>query len=327
MVAFAKARPGTEVRAEEILIAGPTAVGKSAVALRLAERLPGEIITVDSMQVYRGMDIGTAKPSAEEMARVPHHLVSIVGLEVAFDAATFLARATEAAREVRARGRTPVLCGGTGLYFKAYTEGLGAAPAPDPRMRAELEKTSVADLLEELRAKDPETFGRIDRRNPRRVIRAVEMLRLTGQPIAPQRASWGAGSNPHAGRTFILDRPADDLRVRISGRVEQMFADGLVEETERLLAAGLEGNRNAMQALGYRQVTDLLRGRASREDTVELVKVRTCQFARRQRTWLRRQMTGHRLELRPDETAAETAERVLALLSAAAQAGDSKRAT
>ena len=167
-----------------ILLTGPTASGKSAVALELAQRIGGEIISVDSMQVYRGLDIGTAKPTAEERSRVPHHLIDLVGLEESFDAARFVQTANVAIREIEARGRTAILCGGTGLYFNAWLGGLGSAPPPDPDLRARLEATSTAELLEELARKDPVTLDQIDLQNRRRLVRAVEVIRLTGQPFS-----------------------------------------------------------------------------------------------------------------------------------------------
>lgn len=301
-----------------VFVVGPTAVGKSAVALGLAERLGGEIVSVDSMQVYRGLDIGTAKPSPAERQRVPHHLIDVADLSEGFDAARFVRLAREAVADIQARGRVPILCGGTGLYFKAYLEGLGAAPPPDPALRAELEATPLDVLLRELAQRDPETFGVIDRQNPRRVVRAVEVLRLTGQPFSAQRAAWTrsaalAGPEP---RMLGLTRAPADLRARIDARVDEMFRRGLVAETERLLARGLARNRTAMQALGYRQVVEHLRGARSLEDTMALVKVRTRQFAKRQMTWFRRQLPVVWHLVRADESSRETVVALLSLLEA-----------
>jgi tRNA dimethylallyltransferase len=173
-----------------ILLAGPTAVGKSAVALNLAERLGGEIISVDSMQVYRGLDLGTAKPTAAEREAVPHHLIDVADLTQAFDAAQFVRLAQAAAEEILRRQRAPILCGGTGLYFKAFLEGLGEAPPSNLELRSQLEKTSLPELLSELQERDPATFAEIDRQNPRRVVRALEVIRITGKPFHEQRAGW-----------------------------------------------------------------------------------------------------------------------------------------
>lgn len=330
-----------------VFIAGPTAVGKSALALALAEQCGGEIISVDSMQVYRGLDIGTAKPTATERARVPHHLIDVVELTEAFDAAKFVALAQQAVTEIQARGRRPIFCGGTGLYFKAYLEGLGDAPASDEKLRAELEAAPLVELLRELELSDPVTFAKIDRQNPRRVIRALEVIRLTGKPFSAQRAEWHQAasisslSSPKGGegrgeeavlsssesgaftaqspspqpsprlggareleaaptpRFFCLSRPAADLHARINTRVDEMFAAGLVDETRQLLQHGLEANKTAMQAIGYRQVVEHLRGERSLPETIELVKIKTRQYAKRQLTWFRKHANAQWVELQP----------------------------
>src|SRR6266581_263416 len=175
-----------------LLIVGPTAVGKSEIALSLAERLGGEIISADSMQVYRGLDIGTAKPTAEEQARVRHHLIDVVDIKERFDAAQFVRLAHKSVAEIQSRGHLPILCGGTGLYLKGFLEGLGEAPPSDEKLRAELETIPMPELLHELAECDPATYQRIDQQNPRRVIRAVEVIRLTGKPFSEQRADLSA---------------------------------------------------------------------------------------------------------------------------------------
>ena len=285
-----------------IFLAGPTAVGKSAVALVLAERVGGEIISVDSMQVYRGLDIGTAKPSPLELARVPHHLVDVADVTEPFDAARFANLAQQAVAEIQSRARVPILCGGTGLYFKAFLEGLGEAPPANPALRAELEARPLLDLLRVLEELDPATFEKIDRQNPRRVVRAVEVIRLTGRPFSQQRAEWKSdGQRPEPKVMFGLTRAADDLRSRINDRVDKMFAVGLVEETKRLLEHGLARNKTAMQAIGYRQVVEHLRGERSLAETVELVKTKTRQLAKRQLTWFRKQPGLDWIQLAPTD--------------------------
>jgi len=285
-----------------IFIAGPTAVGKSEIALLVAEKIGCEIISADSMQVYRGLDIGTAKPSPAERARVPHHLIDICDLTENFDAAQFIRLAQKAVEEIQARGRTPVFCGGTGLYFKAFLSGLGEAPATNPELRAELEAASFESLRHELRERDPVAYEKIDKQNPRRVIRAVEVIRLTGKKFSDQRAEWKVQSaGPIKTNSFCFTRPAADLHARINARVDAMFARGLVEETRELLQRGLAENKTAMQAIGYRQVVEYLRDERSLTETIELVKSRTRQFAKRQLTWFRRHGNMAWLELKPDE--------------------------
>ncbi|HEX5219864.1 MAG TPA: tRNA (adenosine(37)-N6)-dimethylallyltransferase MiaA [Verrucomicrobiae bacterium] len=319
------ARPSPDPESQTpdpLYLAGPTAVGKSAVALALAEKLGGEIISVDSMQVYRGLDIGTAKPGATERARVPQHLIDVAELTEPFDAVKFVALAQRAVTEIQSRHRVPIFCGGTGLYFKAYLEGLGEAPPADAKLRAGLEATPLAELLRELEQRDPVTFASIDRENPRRVIRAIEVIRLTNKPFSAQRAEWKPSasasslSSPTGGegrgeeadtflptpRFFCLSRTNTDLHARINARVDEMFAAGLVEETRQLLNRGLEQNRTAMQAIGYRQVVEHLRGERSLPETIELVKTKTRQFAKRQMTWFRKHAKGKWIEQKPDSS-------------------------
>jgi tRNA dimethylallyltransferase len=254
------------------------------------------------MQVYRGLDIGTAKPSAVERARVPHHLIDICDLTENFDAAQFIRLAQKAVEEIQSRGRVPVFCGGTGLYFKAFLSGLGKAPATNPELRAELEAASFEALLHELRERDPAAYEKIDKQNPRRVIRAVEVIRLTGKKFSEQRAEWKTQSAvPIKINSFCFTRQPADMHARINARVDAMFARGLVEETRALLQHGLAENKTAMQAIGYRQVVDYLRDERSLTETIELVKSRTRQFAKRQLTWFRRHGQMEWIELKPGE--------------------------
>jgi tRNA dimethylallyltransferase len=296
-----------------VFIAGPTAVGKSEIALALAGQLGGEIISTDSMQVYRGLDIGTAKPSPAQRARVPHHLIDICNLTEAFDAAQFIRRAQKAVEEIQAREQVPIFCGGTGLYFKAFLSGLGEAPATNPGLRAELEAAPFETLLHELREHDPAAYEKIDKQNPRRIIRAVEVIRLTGRKFSEQRAEWKVASSRCDDRAaqravptmFCFTRASADLHARINARVDEMFRRGLVDETRALLKHGLEQNKTAMQAIGYRQVAEHLRGERPLTETIELVKSRTRQFARRQLTWFRRHGNMEWIELKPGESVDE----------------------
>jgi tRNA dimethylallyltransferase len=301
--------PSSILHPRPVFIAGPTAVGKSEIALLLAEKIGGEIITADSMQVYRGLDIGTAKPSPAERARVPHHLIDICDLTENFDAAQFIRLAQKAVEEIQSRNKVPIFCGGTGLYFKAFLSGLGEAPGTDPELRAELEAASFESLLHELRERDPAAYEKIDKQNPRRVIRAVEVIRLTGKKFSEQRAEWTTQRvGATDGKIFCFTRQPADMHARINARVDVMFARGLVEETRALLQQGLAENKTAMQAIGYRQVVEYLRDERSLTETIELVKSRTRQFAKRQLTWFRRHGSCEWLEL-PGEPVEEILKR------------------
>ena len=298
-----------------LLVAGPTAVGKSEIALQFAERLGGEIVSVDSMQVYRGLDIGTAKPSRADRGRVLHHLIDVVEVTEPFDAAQFVRLASLAVADIRRRGRLPILCGGTGLYFKAFLDGLGEMPPADAALRAVLESTPLPDLLRELAEHDPATYERIDRQNLRRVIRALEVIRLTAKPFSAQRADWQHTTprTQQAAGCFGFARSPADLHQRISARVDAMFRQGWVAETEQLLKRGLAQNKTAMQALGYRQIVEHLGGERSLSDTIELVKLRTRQFAKRQMTWFRGQLQLTWTNLEPESRPEAVAESIARL--------------
>ena len=270
-----------------LLIAGATGVGKSSVALELAKLLGGEIISVDSMQVYRGLDIGTAKPGRREREEIVHHLIDIRTLAESFDAAAFVREAETAREAITTRGHVTIFCGGTGLYFKAWLGGLGTAPPADPELRRELEELPIPVLLDELERLDPKTFGSIDRQNKRRIVRAVEVVRLTGKPFSEQRAIWDQVGRPVF--AVALERTPGDLHRRVAKRVDGMFAAGLVEETRKVLAE-LRANQTASQAIGYKQLIDFFDGKLSLAETIEAIKIKTRQFAKRQRTWFKHQM-------------------------------------
>ena len=203
----------------------------------------------------------------------------------------------------------PILCGGTGLYFRAFLEGLGEAPAADAKLRAELEAMPLETLLDELRERDPAAYEKIDKKNPRRVIRAVEVIRLTGKTVFRRSAPNGSPvpRHPPPYHFYCFTRSPADLHARINARVDTMFARGLVDETRELLKHGLEENKTAMQAIGYRQVVEHLRGERSLAETIELVKIRTRQFAKRQLTWFRAQKNLEWIELKHDEPLATVA--------------------
>ena len=297
-----------------IYITGATASGKSALAMRLANRLGGEIISVDSMQVYCGLNIGTAKPSAQEQNEIQHHLIDVAQLSEAFDAAQFVSLAQQALKLIWKRGRVPIFCGGTGLYFRALIEGLGESPPSDESLRDELALMPIESLVAELRIKDPEAAKQVDLKNSRRLLRAIEVIRLTGRPYSEQRIGWN-NVDKAPQNLFCISREVDVLNQRIHKRVDEMFNQGLVEETQTLIKKGLRNNRNACQALGYRQVLDLLDGKLDLENVVQQVKTKTRQFAKRQRSWFRNQMKCKFLEWPDEENLNSFSEQLLAKIN------------
>lgn len=270
-----------------IVIVGPTAVGKTAVALRLAEEFNGEIVSADSRQVYREMDIGTAKPTPEELARVPHHLIDIVAPDETFHVAQFQAMAYAAIDEVHARGKVPFLVGGTGQYVRAVIEGWQIPPAPpDPVFReqlyAEAREHGPEHLHRRLAAIDPEAAARIHPHNVRRVIRALEVYQATGRPIS----EWQRKRPPpyrilQIGLT--MDRQA--LYRRIDARVDQMIAGGLVDEVRRLLDKGYTFDLPALSGLGYGEFRAYFEGQASLGEVIQRIKHETHRFVRHQYNW------------------------------------------
>ena len=268
------------------------------------------------MQVYRGMDIGTAKPSPADRARVPHHLIDVVEVTEPFDAAQFVQLARRAVADIQSRGRVPILCGGTGLYFKAFLEGLGEAPPADAALRAVLEATPLPELLRELAERDPATYERIDRQNPRRVIRAIEVIRLTGKPFSAQRADWDSRTTHHASRRHAASASRAPRRICTSVSAPALTpcsAGAGWPKPSNSCSAAWPRTETAMQALGYRQIVEHLRGERSLAETIELVKMRTRQFAKRQMTWFRRQLQLTWINLEPQSSAEAVAESIARL--------------
>jgi len=271
-------------------IVGPTAVGKTALAVAMAARVGGEIVSADSRQVYRQMDIGTAKPTAAERAAAPHHLIDIVDPDEEFSLATYQELALAAIDDIAARGRVPLLVGGTGQYLAALLEGwqIPRVP-PQPELRAALEREAAERGAEALHARlaavDPVAAARIPPANLRRVIRALEVHAVTGRPISDQQTRVPP---PFAVRTIWLTRPRDELYARADARVDAMVAAGLADEVAGLLRRGYGWELPAMSSLGYAQLRPYLEGAASLADCVERLKFDTHAFIRRQGAWFRR---------------------------------------
>ena len=269
-------------------VVGPTASGKTELALALAERLPVEIIVADSRQVYRGMDIGTAKVAPSARRRVPHHLIDVVDPDEPFTVADWVERARAVIPEIAARGRLPLLVGGTGLYVAALVDGHDYAAQPwSPELRRRLadehEAEGLEPLVERLEAADPAAAAAIDRRNPRRVLRALERIEAGGGG-AMQRAT------PYAGRVALigLDRPREVLYRRIDERAAWLFANGLLDEVRALRAAGFGSELRPMSGHGYAEAAAHLAGEWTLEEAVAVTARRTRQYAKRQLTWFRR---------------------------------------
>jgi tRNA dimethylallyltransferase len=289
-----------------IAILGPTASGKSELGLALAERLSGEIVCCDSMQVYRGMDIGTGKPTPAEQARCPHHLLDLVDPDEPFHAAAWATRARAVIDDIRSRGRTPLIAGGTGLYFRALREGLFDAPPPDPVIRArhpaEAVLLGVPALHRRLVETDPEAAAKIRPGDLVRTSRALEVYEQTGIPISELRRRAPRPLFPWRLFVVILDYPLAKLRTLIQGRVERMMAAGLLAEVEALRKAGF-GRTRAMAALGYKQLGQHLDGLLTLQEAVAQTKTATSAYARRQRTWFRREPADLRAPVPPDPDA------------------------
>lgn len=265
------------------IIAGPTASGKSALALALAEAIQGEIINADAFQLYAGMDILTAKPTAVDFARVPHHLYGVVPLDEACDAQRYCALALPVIHDVAARGRVPILTGGSGLYLKALTHGLSPLPAASPQLRALFTHLSLGEKVAWLLQRDPAAADTVNLRNPRYVERALEICLLTGQPQSRLRGSF-AETSPRV-RGIILYWPRKVLYERINLRVHAMFAAGLIQEVAALHSL----SPTAERAIGIREVRELLAGRATLAQATEAIQQATRRYAKRQITWFRRE--------------------------------------
>jgi tRNA dimethylallyltransferase len=285
--------------ADAVLLLGPTACGKSALAMALAEQLPLEIVSVDSAQVYRGMDIGTAKPGAEERARVPHHLLDLREPDQPYSAADFVRDATRAIGEIRRRRHLPLAVGGTMLYARALRGGLSDLPAADAAVRARIEaqarELGWPALHARLRGVDPETAARLPPNDSQRIQRALEVFELTGTPLSRLQ---GAPRSPALQLTTIALLPGDraELHRRIERRFEAMLAAGFLDEARRLVARGLDADLPSLRSVGYRQALRHLRGETSFAQFRAEAIAATRQLAKRQVTWLRSMHDAHRVD-------------------------------
>ena len=282
-----------------VCIAGPTACGKTTLGVLLAQRFCGEVVSVDSMQIYRGMTVGTAAPTAEEMQGVPHHMIAVADPAEQWSAAEYVSRATPVVDDSLARGKLPVLVGGTGLWMDALIRGHGfakghAGGAIRRELEARLEREGIAPLLEELRQVDPESAERLHPADTKRILRALEVYRETGSTISAHNAATRM-IPPRYDAVWIGLQFADraDMKALIDRRVDKMVQEGLLDEVRALLAMGLPRNATAMQAIGYKEFLGVLDGALTEPEAIELVKLRSRQYAKRQLTWLRRNPDIH----------------------------------
>jgi tRNA dimethylallyltransferase len=285
------------MRPKIVIILGATAVGKSAVALRLAEHVNGEIVNADSQQVYRHMDIGTGKPSKADRERVRHHLIDIVAPNEEFNAALFRRLATDSIGQIHARERNVIVCGGTGLYLRALTHGLFEGPGQDPNVRHALEQEIANDglavLYERLEKIDPTVGATIHRNDRQRIIRALEVYQLTGRPLSEWHKEHGFQEDSFDILKIGLLRERAELYELINHRSEQLIQDGLLDEVRRLVTLGFSLDLKPLRSVGYRQMGQVIRGIQSVEDALVEIKQETRHLAKRQLTWFRRDEEIH----------------------------------
>ena len=270
---------------ETVIIAGPTGVGKTALSLRLAGLIHGEIVGADAFQIYAGLPLLTAQPTAAQRDSVPHHLIGSVDPAESYDAGRYRRQAEALLREIVSRGKRPIIVGGTGLYLKSLLGGLDDLPGNDPYLRERFSRLDLPDLIERLRALDPDAPAGIDLANRRRVERALEIVMLTGKPLAVSRT--GIRPLPVGVRAILLVREREELHERIAANVEAMFARGVESEVESLPEERV--GTTASMTLGLREIRSLLRGEISRPAVVESITTSTRRYAKRQMTWFRNQ--------------------------------------
>jgi tRNA dimethylallyltransferase len=302
-----------------VVVTGPTATGKTPLAIELALRFAGEIVNADSMQVFRFMDIGTAKPSPEQRARVPHHMLDVVPPDVPYSAGRYSVAARAAAARIHGRDRIPLLTGGTGLYIRAFLEGLISRAEADPELREELEREHARAVAEgdpyrlhrRLAEIDPQTAERVHPNDIRRVTRALEIAKQVGETSSEVRDAHGFRDRPYRVLHLALDLPRELLNERIDRRCREMIDAGLLQEVRGLLERGYGPELRPMRAIGYRHVVPVAQGRATLELALEGMQVDTRRFARRQRTWLRSVPDVESFDPREPEAIFERVERFL----------------
>jgi tRNA dimethylallyltransferase len=297
-------------------LSGATASGKTSIGIELAGRIDAEIISLDSMAIYRGMDIGTAKPTAEQRGAVPHHLINVVDPNEDYSLDQYVEAAHERIAEIRERGRQVLFVGGTPLYLKALLRGLFAGPPADWEFRRqveeEVERIGVEALHARLAQVDPLAADALRPQDARRIIRALEVYKITGQPISHLQEQFEVSRPADQCRVFVLQWPRDQLHGRTNTRVQQMFDAGLIDEVRGLLERYGQLSRTASQAVGYRQVLSHLAGEMDLPTTIERVRTRTRQFAKRQLTWFRSLSECRDVPMSDELSPAAVAEQIIA---------------
>ena len=310
-------------------LAGPTACGKTALSLALAERLNAEIVALDSMTLYRGMDIGTAKPSLAERSQVTHHLIDVLDPHDEFSLAEYIVAAESCCREIVDRGRTPLFVGGSGLYLRGVLRGVFEGPEADWTLRRQLGEQAASEgseaLHRELSRVDPLAASRLHPNDQRRIIRAIEVYRLTGQPLSSQQDQHPRSLTERTPHVYWLSPPRDWLYARIDARVKQMLEQGLLAEVHRLMESTRPLSRTARQALGYKEVIDWIEAgqlaldgspdadRMPSRELIELIQTRTRQFAKRQHTWFRNLEECMAINIDGGETPSELCHRIASM--------------
>lgn len=284
--------PDTELMKKKVvIIGGPTASGKSLMALYLAERYPLEIVNFDSLQVFRYMDIGTAKPTPAVRSSYPHHLYDIKDPDEHFSVAQYVAEAWEKTEEILLRGKTPLFVGGTGLYIRSYLLGIDEIPSSTVVRNLLLDRVKqegLNSLYREVQERDPEFAGEISPNDKVRIIRALEAMLITGMPFSSQRKKWKRREKKFDDLFFVLSPDRDVLYEQINERVDSMIAEGFVDEVKRLLDMGYSSNLLPMRSIGYRHIVAFLKGKESLSRTIEYIKRDTRHYAKRQLTWFKR---------------------------------------
>ena len=309
---------GTSARPKLLAFVGPTASGKTSLAIRIAERLDAEIVSADSMQFYKGMEIGVGAPTADELSRVKHHLVSFLDPSEDFSAGAYEKMAREVVAGINARGKIAVVVGGSGLYISALIDGLFEGPGKDESIRSRLqdeaEDLGAPGLYARLQQADPDYARVINQNDLRRIVRALEVFELMGAPLSALHREHRESTESLDAVQLAIDYPRDALYARINARVDRMLEQGLLEEVQGLIARGYAGHIERLRSLGYREIAAHLRGECTLDAAVELMKQNTRRYAKRQLTWFRGDPRIHWMPATDQTTEAELAESALRLL-------------